>query len=187
MISRLSAFRISLVLLGVALAGTVYLGRRTSFAVTEMRLDGVPLRIGTMAGTEMRFDDSVYRVLNADGNILRNYQWPDGQVINLYIGYYGTAKGGRASHVPQYCYTGQGWSIGKWDKAAIGLVGGETIEVNRMIVKKRGERQLVYFWFQSDTAVMRTGWGLNWHKLKQRLVHNRNDGALVIWNRNCLN
>jgi len=57
----------------------------------------------------------VYAVLETISNVYRRYADADGRVIQLYIGYYGTAKGGRPSHVPQYCYTGHGYSIETWE------------------------------------------------------------------------
>ena len=176
---RRHAFSLSIVLLGLTLLSVLSIALRPPLKVTDVRLDQIPLQVESLAGTEMHFEDSVYAVLNADGNVLRNYVGPDGNGINLYIGYYGTSKGGRAEHLPQYCFTGQGWSIEKWDFVAFDLPGAGTARVNRMIVKKGDQRQLVYFWFQSEATVMATGWEQNWYKFRHRLRHDRNDGTLV--------
>jgi len=173
------SYTVSVFLLGLALVGIFTMAFRPALSVTEFRLDHLPMKIGSLTGTKLRFDDSVYAVLNADGNILRNYRLQDGRVINLYIGYYGTAKGGRAKHLPQFCYTGQGWSIERWDKVSISPPGTGKVQINRMIVKKRSERQLVYFWFQAEATVMRTGWEQNLYKFKHMLLYNRNDGVFV--------
>ena len=177
--ARVHAHSVSLVLLGLTLLGICSIALRPSLAVTETRLEHLPMQIGSLTATEMRFQDSVYAELNADANLFRIYRSPVADPITLYIGYYGTAKGGRAKHVPQYCYTGQGWSIEKWDLAPISPVNAGGVRVNRMIVKKGVERQLVYFWFQSQSTVMATGLGLNWYKFKHKLLYNRNDGALI--------
>jgi len=176
---KLRSYPVSVFLLGLALIGIFTMALRPTLVVTEVRLDHLPMTIGSLTGTKLRFDVSVYTVLNADGNVLRNYRSQDGRVINLYIGYYGTAKGGRAKSAPQYCYTGQGWSIERWDKVSIDPPGTGKVQINRMIVKKRAERQLVYFWHQSEATVMRTGWEQNLYKFKHRLLYNRNDGAFV--------
>lgn len=176
---RRHAFPLSVILLGLSMLGVLSIALRPPFKVTDVRLDHIPLQVESSVGTEMHFEDSVYAVLNADGNVLRNYGGPDGEVINLYIGYYGTAKGGRAEHLPQYCFTGQGWSIEKWDFVAFDVPGAGAARVNRMIVNKGDERQLVYFWFQSESTVMSTGWEQNWHKFRRRLLSERMDGTLV--------
>ncbi|MCH8960606.1 MAG: exosortase-associated EpsI family protein [Bacteroidetes bacterium] len=77
----------------------------------EVNLDHLPRHILGLNGRDDRFDESVYRVLNADYHLLREYRSDAHPAVWLYIGYYGTAKGGRPSHVPQACYTGQGFSI----------------------------------------------------------------------------
>jgi len=176
---RPHAFLLSIILLGLTLLGVFYIALRPPLKVIEVRLDQIPMQVDSLVGMEMRFEDSVYAALNADANVFRNYVNPDGQSINLYIGYYGTAKGGRAEHVPQYCYTGQGWSIEKWDLVSFDWSGPGKVRVNRMIVKKETARQLVYFWYQSEGTVMATGWEQNWYKITRRISLTRNDGSLV--------
>lgn len=179
MSARVHSQSVSLFLIGLTLLGICYVAVRPDLVVTETRIEHLPLQVGSLTGMEMRFEDSVYAVLNADANVLRVYHSPAGDPITLYIGYYGTAKGGRASHLPQYCYTGQGWSIEKWDFMSLDSLSAGRHRINRMIVKKGVERQLVYFWFQSQATVMATGWEQNWYKFQHRLLHNRNDGAFV--------
>ena len=179
MSARAHCQHVSLFLVGLTFLGICYVAVRPALVVTETRLERLPLQIGSLTGTEMHFEESVYAVLNADANLLRIYRSPVNEAITLYIGYYGTAKGGRASHLPQYCYTGQGWSIEKWDFVSLDSLSAGRHRINRMIVKKGVERQLVYFWFQSEATVMATGWDQNWYKFHHRLLYNRNDGAFV--------
>lgn len=176
--SRFQPFVISLVLLGLTLGGVFYLAQRPTLVVTETRLEYLPMQIGALKGTDLFFEESVYKILNADMNIFRDYVSPTGQTINLYVGYYGTAKGGRASHLPQYCYTGQGWAIETWNQATLNTSSSK-VSINRMIVKKGNYRQLVYFWFQAEETIMTTGWEQNVYKFQHKLLYNRNDGAFV--------
>jgi EpsI family protein len=180
MTSTTHAIRISILLLGLAALGILSIAQQPQMILKEARLSSLPMRIGSLTGRDLFWEDSVYAALNADANVIRHYAGPGGQVISLYIGYYGTAKGGRASHMPQFCYTGQGWDIEAWDRTSVALGGtADRFPVNRMIVKRGTERELVYFWHQAEDAVMITGWALNWHKVRQRLLFQRNDGAFV--------
>lgn len=172
-------FAITIVLCSVCAVGVGIIAWQPQPKVLDVRLTQIPLRVAALVATELHFEDSVYSALQADGNLLRDYVGSDGNVINLYIGYYGTARGGRAEHLPQYCFTGQGWTIEKWDFTAIYGSGREVFRVNRMIVNKGDSRQLVYFWFQSEGTVMSTGWEQNWYKFQHRLQSSRNDGTLV--------
>jgi EpsI family protein len=145
--------------------------------VTEINLDELPRHVMGFNGRDDRFEESVYRSLNADYHVLREYRSADGQNVWLYVGYYGTAKSGRPSHVPQSCYTGQGFSIVEWTKtpAPRGIEGF----INRMHVKRGNIHQLVLFWHQSKDTVLADGIEQNLHRLKNRLLYNRDDGAFV--------
>lgn len=175
------SFYISIAILLTTMGGVYAMAQRPEMSVLETRLKKLPLEINTWRGEELRMDEAVYKVLNADENVFRNYYSSSQGALNLYIGYYGTRRGGRAAHLPQYCYTGQGWAIERWETATIltDNVRGP-VNVHKMVVKKGSHRQLVVFWFQSfDQRVMTNGLELNLRKLKNRFLYNRSDGAFV--------
>ncbi len=215
---RRHPFLISVVLLVIAGAVAFPIAWGSDVVVARVNLDHLPRQILGFEGRDDRFDESVYRVLNADYHLLREYRGGAHPAVWLYIGYYGTAKGGRPSHVPQACYTGQGFSIVEWTKIALpsGVVGpalsgveGRTLStaeravlspepsrpvpsrvegrarpepsrrVNKMHVKRGNEHQLVLFWHQSRDTVLADGIEQNLHRLKNRLLYNRDDGAFV--------
>jgi EpsI family protein len=177
--TKIQPYYLTLILIGVTSLGIFYYSLRPALKVINNRLDNLPMRMSSLNAKELHFEDSVYAVLNADGNLLRNYVSPEGDSIGLYIGYYGTAKGGRATHLPQYCFTGQGWGIEKWDFVSFESPGIGEVRVNRMIVKKGLTRQLIYFWFQSESTVMATGLEQNWYKFQHKFLYNRNDGSFI--------
>ena len=174
---RRHSFLISVALLVIAGAIAFPIAWGSDVVVTEINLDQLPRHIGGLEGRDDRFDESVYRVLNADYHVLREYRGAGDRGVWLYIGYYGTAKGGRPSHVPQSCYTGQGFSIVEWTK--IKAPGGVDGMLNEMHVKRGNEHQLVLFWHQSKDTVLADGLEQNLHRLKNRLLYNRDDGAFV--------
>lgn len=149
------------------------------FRIVQNPLGDLPRTILGYRGVDDRFEESVYTVLANDYNLLRRYIGPEGQVIWLYIGYYGTGKGGRPAHVPQYCYTGQGFAIEDWTTvpAPRGRAGER---INRMVVKRGHERHLILFWFHSDgDRVLGSGLDQNLLRLRNRLLGRRDDGSLV--------
>ncbi len=207
---RRHSFIISVSLL--VIAGTIAfpIAWGSDVVVARVNLDHLPRQILGLEGRDDRFDESVYRVLNADYHLLREYRSGAHPAVWLYIGYYGTAKGGRPSHVPQACYTGQGFSIVEWTKVPVlSRVEGRTLSpepsrpvpsrvegrarpepsrlvpsqvagrVNKMHVRRGNEHQLVLFWHQSRDTVLADGIEQNLHRLKNRLLYNRDDGAFV--------
>ena len=177
MMLRRNPFLISAALIIIAGAIAFPIAWGSDVVVAKVNLDQLPRRILGLEGRDDRFDESIYRVLNADYHLLREYRSDAHPAVWLYIGYYGTARGGRPSHVPQACYTGQGFSIVEWTKvkAPEGVDG----MLNRMHVKRGNVHQLVLFWHQSRDTVLADGIEQNLHRLKNRLLYNRDDGAFV--------
>ncbi len=183
---RRHPFIISVSLL--VIAGTIAfpIAWGSDVVVARVNLDHLPRQILGLEGRDDHFDESIYKVLGADYNLLREYRRGAHPAVWLYIGYYGTARGGRPSHVPQSCYTGQGFSIVEWTKVPVlspepsrpvpSRVEGR---VNKMHVKRGNVHQLVLFWHQSKDKVLADGIEQNLHRLKNRLLYNRDDGAFV--------
>ena len=145
--------------------------------VAKVNLDQTPRQILGLTGRDDQFEESVYRALNADYNLLREYRGVPARQVWLYVGYYGTAKGGRPKHIPEACYTGQGFSIVEWSK--IPAPGRPEGMLNKMHVKRGTAHQLVLFWFHSKDKILADGIQQNVNRLQNRVLYNRDDGAFV--------
>ena len=53
------------------------------------------------------------------------------------------------------------------------------LTVNRTLVRKGEERQLVYYWFQQRGRVLTNEYLVKWYLFWDALTKNRTDGALV--------
>jgi len=147
--------------------------------VEKKNLDKLPYTIAEMKGTDVPMKGEIVSELDTDVYVFRNYLAEDGKVINVYIGYYGTQKGGRSRHNPEGCYPGSGWSIIKENKQHL-PVGKEDILLNVLQVKKGEEKELVYHWYQTQrNIVINNGIQQNLYRLRNRLMINRDDGAFV--------
>ncbi|MGO9146466.1 MAG: exosortase C-terminal domain/associated protein EpsI [Desulfomonilia bacterium] len=177
------SFWISLLLMTATLAVVQKMHIGTDVVVWKKNLDKLPYTIGGMQGVDVPLEESVVRELNTDVYIYRNYMSKDGRVINVYIGYYGTQKGGRSNHSPEGCYPGAGWSILREGEADIAIDNGgvkDDILLNTLQVKKGDENQLVYHWYQSQkNMVIKDGIQQNMNRLKSRLLYNCDDGAFI--------
>jgi EpsI family protein len=155
----------------------------SSVEVIEKNLDRFPYQVGDFIGTDIRMEDAVVKELNTDVCVYRKYADNGGEEITLYIGYYGTKRGGRTGHNPGGCYPGSGWAIldEAQVKVAIALNGNERkITLNALQVKKGGMRERVYHWYQSNgDEVLSDGIDQNLHRFKSKILYNRNDGAFI--------
>jgi len=152
----------------------LFFANRVAPRVVEKRLEKIPYKLGPWQGESFSFDKRVIEELSADISVSRKYNYNNRQ-ITLYIGYYGTRKGGRTGHNPNACYPSSGWSI---NEAKLVPVSDKT-SVNRMIVSKNRNSQLVYHWYQAEGNVLKTGIEQNILRFFRRLLSNRDDGAFV--------
>lgn len=165
----------------VTLCLTVAISFRGKPAVVETNLEKLPLEISGMQGVDDSFSESVYKELNADKNVYRHYRSRDGKQLDLYIGYYGTAKGGRTGHNPIGCLPSQGWGL--QESREIKLKSGyypDGVPVNYLLSVKGDSCMTTINWYQSDgTKVFSNGIRQNIHRFLGMIFRNRNDGAFV--------
>lgn len=178
-----NSYWISLFLIIAAAVIVKNMNTGSDVVVRNTNLEDIPLIIGDMEGYDIPLGESVRQELDPDVYVYRDYRTSNGGTVNLYIGYYGTRKGGRTGHTPYGCYPGAGWGISQdsKDDVTVELTGQRRdITVNVTTVKKGDARQLVYHWYQSKGGVvLASGFHQNIHRFKTRLLHNRNDGAFI--------
>jgi len=144
--------------------------------VDPSELASLPLRLGEWKAVDMPLDQAVESMLRADFNIQRTYEHPLGDVVWLYIGYYGTERGGQPEHTPAVCYRAHGWEIREQRTLSV----GPGLRVNEYLVVLGGEQHLVHFWFRSYRSTGLLG-GIDQtvDRLAGRLLAGRADGSLV--------
>lgn len=159
-----------------ALAWTLQL--RPSLVVDPSSLGTTPHRIGVFVGEDRPLDAGVEDVLDADFNLKRAYHGPTGEPVWLYVGYYGTTRGGRPEHTPRGCYTGAGWGIA--ESRVVESDPARGLRVQEYVVERDGERRLVHYWYRSHRRTgMVGGLDQNVDRLLGRLFEGRADGALI--------
>ena len=174
-------FTISLVFFLVTLMGVASLASRGNPIVVKTNLENLPMEISGYRAQKDSFSESVIQELDANLHVYRHYKNDQGKQTNLYIGYYGTAKGGRTPHNPYACLPGAGWAL--IDTAQINLQADylDNKENVNYILSKRGDvYNVVIHWYQSrETKVIGSGLEQNIQRFLGRVLYNRNDGAFV--------
>lgn len=169
-----------LLLLGTgALSTTVAL--RPTPVVVATNLERLPMEIDGYHAVEDSFPESVYKELNADKHVYRHYRAADGSVIDLYIGYYGTAKGGRTGHNPYACLPSAGAAIVDAKQIYLQQASAHrTVPVNYILARKDGLNMIMLHWYQmAGNTVVSTGLRQNTERFLGKVIRNRNDGAYV--------
>jgi EpsI family protein len=145
--------------------------------IDASELATLPTQIDLYRSRDIPLASTVESILRADFNLQRAYLRGT-SVVWLYIGYYGTTRGGRPEHTPRGCYTGAGWGIAASRTLEVTPEGDLT--VNEYLIEREGERRLVHFWFRSNRRTgMLGGWDQNVDRFLGRLSSGRADGALI--------
>lgn len=173
-------------LIGLFCLATVFLLTRSvqdhpSLAL-QKELTKLPAVIGPYVQQEDRaISPEIAAVLRADATLLRRYRNADGYDIWLFIGYFGRQQEGTIIHSPRHCLPGSGWETGPSEQVRIatGINGKKAVLVNRLVIQKGQEQQLVHYWFQGRGRVLASEFVDRGMMVVDALTQQRSDGALV--------
>jgi EpsI family protein len=165
----------------VTLCLTIAISMRGKPSVVETNLEKLPMEICGMQGIDDTFSETVYKELKADVNVYRHYRSSNGGEVDLYIGYYGTAKGGRTGHNPIGCLPSQGWGLQESREIKLKCVYyPDGVPVNYLLSSKGDLSMTTIYWYQSASRkVLSNGIRQNIQRFLDMIFHNRNDGAFV--------
>jgi EpsI family protein len=144
-------------------------------------LSDFPESIGAWqrTGTDTIFDDETLKVLRASDYLSRDFQKPEGQVANLYVGYYASQRTGATYHSPLNCLPGSGWMLSEPGKATIPLPDGTSFVANKYVIQNGEFRSLMIYWYQGrGRNVASEYWGKVYTVLDSVRMR-RSDGAMV--------
>ncbi len=183
---------IRLLVIAVVFAGTaVYLRAASRPEVLPARpsLVEFPLSLGSWVGASApEFDNEVLEVLGVDDYITRVYQSTETtggasrapHQLGLYVGYYVSQRQGDTIHSPMNCLPGAGWQPVSTSTVPIATgTQAEAPVVNRVIIQKGEDRQLVLYWYQGRGRVIANEYLSKAYLVWDAGTRNRSDGALV--------
>jgi exosortase D (VPLPA-CTERM-specific) len=133
-----------------------------------------PLQISDWKGKRSLLPIDELKILKLTDYVLNNYQQQGNATVNFYAAYYESQKRRAAPHSPRVCIPGGGWEI-----AEISRVEIEGYPVNRLMIKKGMQKQLVYYWYQQRGKIVANEFAMKWNLFEDALLLNRTDGALV--------
>ncbi len=146
--------------------------QRTAFARFPMALDG------GWQGRADRLAPDVLATLAVDDHLIANYTRGGEPWVNFYSAYYDSQSSGASSHSPRTCIPGGGWAMSTITDTEIRTPDG-ALRVNRAIIQKGEQRQLVYYWFNQRGRSLTDELSVKWFILQDALLRDRTDGALI--------
>ena len=130
------------------------------------------------------FTPRVIEVLGVDDYLSRTYTRPGRQLVDLYVGYWASQRQGDSIHSPLNCLPGAGWQPMELSRTTIDVRSGSAaapapMDVNRVIIQKGLDRQLVYYWYQSHRRVVASEYWGKVYTVLDSVRYHRTDAALV--------
>jgi exosortase D (VPLPA-CTERM-specific) len=144
---------------------------RESFTTFPLSLDG-------WHGRPSRLDPDIVSALSVDDYFLADYTQTGRELVNFYVAYYASQSGGESTHSPRTCMPGGGWAITEIAPAVVAS-GQGSLSVNRVIIQKGEQRQLVYYWFKQRDRLLTNEFAVKWYIFRDGISRDRSDGALL--------
>ncbi|MGB9205897.1 MAG: exosortase C-terminal domain/associated protein EpsI [Terriglobales bacterium] len=154
---------------------------RSEFFPPREPLASLPSQIDGWTGNDETLDQQTLDILGPGEFLVREYENASQPQpgINLYIAYFPTQKAGDTIHSPNHCLPGAGWVPTSREKVRLTGPDGSSFPVNRYVVSKSGERQLVLYWFQAHGRAVASEYWAKYYLVSDSVRMNRSDGGLV--------
>lgn len=168
-------------------ATTLLLAQASKAEPTPIRqtLADLPVVLeGWQGRVERDFEPAIVKELGVDDYANRSYFAPDGRRLGLYIGYHSSQRQGDTIHSPLNCLPGAGWTPREQGRTLLPVTdsdsgGPREIEINRVVIERGLDRQLVLYWYQSHGRVVASEYWGKIYTVVDAIRHNRTDAALV--------
>jgi EpsI family protein len=176
-----------LVVTALLIGAGIYLGTRARAEEVPPRdpLAQLPMRVDDWTGRrEADLTPEVLAILGVDDYIIRTYARPGQPPVGLYIGYHDSQRQGDTIHSPLNCLPGAGWQPIEQRRETIPVklnpsAAPTPIEVNRVVIAKGLDRNVVLYWYQSHRRVVASEYWGKVYTVLDSVRYNRTDAAMV--------
>ena len=143
--------------------------------------DTFPSTVGTWQERQSNnLDLEIVNLLKVNDYVMRRYVDRDGRTLWLYIGYWATQRKGAQIHSPRNCLPGGGWEPIEASRVVVTLPAPyAAIEVNRYLIQKDRDQQVVLYWYQSQGKAVAGELDAKIEMVRSAIIRNRTNGALM--------
>ncbi|MEL7171665.1 MAG: exosortase C-terminal domain/associated protein EpsI, partial [Pseudomonadota bacterium] len=141
-----------------------------------------PRTLGDWSGNNAYLEPDIEAVLGADDYYSAFYHRDGDETgVDLFIAYYHKLTEGEGIHSPEVCIPTAGWEIAGMEVEVVEIPGSgwPPFPVNRAIIEKGLNQQLVYFWFEQRGRRLTNDYAAKAYTILDSLSMGRTDGALV--------
>ncbi len=165
---------------GVLLAGLLLIsGIREQYTVKSPQpMNAIPSTFVNVTGKDIVIDTLEQRIAGMSDYAMRTFGPDSNPNFSVYVGYYDRQVQGKTIHSPKNCLPGAGWDILSSSRvpAPSGSAGAT---VNRVLLSNKGNRALVYYWYQGRGRLESSEYVVKWNLLRDAALYGRTEEALV--------
>ena len=138
---------------------------------------------GSWDGRSGSLEPAIEAVLGADDYLAAVYvpSADAAEPVDLFLSWYADQTDGDAIHSPAVCLPGAGWEVAAIAPTTVALPGTATgqLRLNRAVIRKGLETQLVYYWFAGRGRTLTNDFAAKFTAMADGLTRGRTDGGLV--------
>ena len=140
-----------------------------------------PLQLGDWAGQPQTMDAKSQAILGTSEYFIGDYTHNNEPTVNIYMLYYPQqdSTSNQAIHSPSICVPAGGWTVDQKTISPLILDKAQQLTVNKMLISKGREKEIVYYWFVQDGTPV---WSPNLSKfvqIRNAITTGRTDGAMI--------
>lgn len=155
---------------------------RQSQSLTRDSFTLFPRELDQWSGEASHFAPDVEQALGASDYVNMTYRSNlSPSPVSFLAAWYHSQTEGSAIHSPEVCLPGAGWEIYSLEQRSLDFATTQygTFMVNRAIIQKGLEQQLVYYWFEQRGRRLTNDFTAKALVLWDGITISRTDGALV--------
>ncbi|MBV9572719.1 MAG: EpsI family protein [Acidobacteriales bacterium] len=165
------------------LAAAVFLHGRSRNEVFPQRqtLASFPRDLGDWTSIDIPISQDVLEVLGPGDFLLRAFR-KEGVIepdVTLFLAYFPSQRAGDTIHSPKNCLPGAGWSPVESSRIPVSFPGRPEFIVNRYVIAKGQERQLVLYWYWAHDRAVASEYWAKYYLVRDAIRLNRSDGSLI--------
>lgn len=119
----------------------------------KVRLDTVPLNLGSWEGSDLEISEAVQLQLAPEQALRRHYLTNLGQEAEAWVLYWSSTRGMRGYHHPDLCMPNHGWTLVGQEKVDLTLSDGTTFPLKVRRYRQKNREQMVCYWNQEGGRI----------------------------------
>jgi EpsI family protein len=147
----------------------------------RLPLASFPEHLAGWTGTDIEIPQDVLNILGPGDFMLRSYHADNERLPanGLFIAYFPSQRAGDTIHSPKNCLPGAGWAPIESSRIPFSVPGQSSFIVNRYVIAKGGDRQLVLYWYWAHNRAVASEYWAKIYLVTDSIRMNRSDGSLV--------